>query len=267
MDNNIKEKQFWPKFWSFAGKTSVILGIIWLIIEIGRYLFNDNFSAEVLATYTEVPQIKKITDNQKDILQYEFVVKNINRLKLPFDSTIIVDSNIVKQYVAEHQSYFDSYFISYAKKYSVDKFYTYKISNNGEKPIEDINITLPFAGEYEMLLQDNQTKNGLFENRIIIGTLNPSYSVTVYIWSNSLLIGPIFSGEKGSVNHKYGTFEVEYPVISRGLTARLLKMDWYYFFMFTLLIFYLLFWFFYAKYSNKKASENATSDQTVSKNE
>lgn len=148
-------------------------------------------------------------------------LESINKISLPISDLLKFEKSAeaTKNYI--FKSRLDNYTSEYGKIIKWENYnemWTINIENTGAKPIEDLLVEIPFKGFYEVNKQKGNSSNGVFDNRIQIGTLDPGYSISIITWVDDVYsTQPEFNEEKTRITHKYGWQSINYPVKADGI--------------------------------------------------
>lgn len=214
-------------FWSIFGRFAVIIGVVWALIQICNFIVKPKeYRAQTTGS------------------QYPFLVPNFIKPNLNAFNNTVVDSIYSKIYNTNTEKFyiFNSYTLEQKlKNYgTINRLYSYisgnlteyilttvnqyntvwyfTISNEGNKPLEELCLELPFSGIYSYTNTDTKkTENGSFGNRINLGNIKPSYEVKIIVWMSSYKGYEIYNEEKTRFTHKYGSFKIQYTKEVSGI--------------------------------------------------
>lgn len=213
------------RFWGSLGKAGMLIGLIWGGIQIFSYVFKlDEYEVKVQGKHSFYKTAPILLDGYENSIKYKAIVKTViesdGSLKnYQLDTLFSEISNNFKYYT------YDVNFRSYypVKDFSWDGDYNsaweFKITNTGNKPLEELALELPFSGYYAVSFPNDVIKSGFFSNKINLGELRPSYEINIICWSSANYSYPEGDEEKSRFTHKNGWFRIEYPLQASTLDA------------------------------------------------
>ncbi|MGE0567076.1 MAG: hypothetical protein AB7O73_03940 [Bacteroidia bacterium] len=260
--NNNNEKE--SKFWSFLGKISSLVILFFTIVQIYNSIIKSDYSANIIGNHSIVSYPPSVLDDKEQLNKYIFFLRHYPIAKKEIVSNIQLDS-IIKHFARVNIDQFDYEFESKINKNVLTTIWTFELKNDGNKPLEDLIIILPFDGQYKIIDPDNITLSGSFTDRIKLGSLNPLLSIKITLWTRSYGSEEmdIYDEKKCYVTHKYGTFDISFPYQSRGFLASILKQDFLGSFVYIIIFFLLgcsIYLIIYRVYLSDKSSSSSNNN-------
>jgi hypothetical protein len=215
MSDNKKESGLW----GLIGKAGVIIALIWGAIQIYNFFFKtQDYSAEAKGNHSfydtspiHLEGFNKNIDNQaliKTIIERDGSLKSfhLDTLFAKYQNSEDFKSNRI---VLEGSDW-ETKFVS---------IWTFNIKNTGNKPLDELALEVPFKGAYKIVLPNNTSKTGNFNNQISIGELRPSYEVQIICWTVYESYDLESFENKSRFTHKNGWFSIKYPIEVSGFIA------------------------------------------------
>ncbi|WP_217564273.1 hypothetical protein [Vibrio cholerae] len=145
---------------------------------------------------------------------------------------------------------------------SADKLYTLNIRNDGNETAKDVTVIVPYSANYThgvLVKNGKAVKHQLDLNMVNVGSLKPSESVILYIWTGHDLYPSFFSSSNIVVAYEGGTSTIKYEVDGSGLFGYLDR--------YSLILYFLPYLFFIVIpmffYNQGKKSTNTRSDKEL----
>ncbi|MBC7524468.1 MAG: hypothetical protein H7239_08535 [Flavobacterium sp.] len=232
------------KTWTNIGKISIVIGIIWVGIQIYNFL-KPTYSAVIKGDHFPTLYHQAILDDKKTLNKFNFFCQEFPFEKENIKSNKELDS-LINNFSEKNKSNFENYCYFNNRNYNKRSIWTFDINNSGYSPLEELSIELPFNNcEYRIIGPDNKIINGVFSNRILLGNLNPSFNYQVIVWDDFL--NDMYDENKCKVHHKYGTFDVSFAYKTYGTVASMLQLASIFYVPLLILIFGILLMFLFYK--------------------
>lgn len=212
------------RIWSIIGKITALLTLLWITIQLYNYFtFNNEYKIYAYGKYSEfiIPNdYLKLLDDYKTLIALDKAyVENLDSKGAGIKG--------LNEYLKseDKKDYFDISFNSYLindRHINITEYssvFNYFIENNGNKPIEDLVLEIPFSGYFHINRKKGSFSEGNFSKHIEIGTLLPGYSININLWSKSLFLFSEYEEGKTRITHKYGCEKIKYPIEVQGLLA------------------------------------------------
>lgn len=221
----MNEKKDSP-FWSLIGKAGVLVALVWGGLQIYSYLFKTK-DFEAIATgrhsgYSTSPV--HVNAYQKSAEYKAFVKAIIERDGALKDYHLDSLLNNFKRSTnvrdrLDYEMFHDNLNVGYNNDYK--SLWTFQVKNNGNNPLQELALELPFKGFCRIILPTGVVKDTFFLNKIDVGELRPSYEITVVCWSDfeNYGYGMEDAESKSRFTHKNGWFSISYPIEVTGIYA------------------------------------------------
>jgi hypothetical protein len=196
------------RFWANFGKAGLVLGVIWAAIQIAdRYQNRSGLVAQgdiMGVTWpdsvrVELTELAARLDSGNARIRGARVVDSIDTRMREEDKRT---AKMLKELL------------------NVGGFATIDIRNEGNKEVRDAVAVIPGEGFYRLTGDDRQAASGTYSSSVVLGTLRPSASIRLQIWSRR----NYFYLREFRVTHPDGVVEVNYAVNVRGLLAWLSQL-------------------------------------------
>ena len=227
------------KFWDIIGKISVSIGLIVLGIQIYDYCFKNDYNIiakgsyftfgnppdvkDILIDYSNIKNTvkayQKCGDGKKNDSLEQLDLTDRIRYILNNKSTIYKNCTINR--TTSYYDYDDKIFTNSVFLYDKYKSYwQFTIKNDGNKPLEELILDLPFDGVYELFSKNAEIVRDKFTNTIVIGMLKPTYEVNINVWTkNEISRYSNYDEDKSRITHKYGSQSIQFSTHTYGLLA------------------------------------------------
>ena len=207
------------KIWVYIGKTGVLITIFWGIIQIYNYFSPaSGYKAITKGNHVFYETSPLHMDNYIKSFEYRALVKTIIQNEGSLKNYDL--DSLLLRYKDSNDFTANYYFLNVNSWETQFKtIWTFSIKNVGNRPLEEVALEIPFEGLYKVSLPNNVTKQGNFKNQVEIGGLKPSYEAQIICWTTSDLRGLDSYEEKSRFTHKYGWFNISYPIEVNGLIA------------------------------------------------
>lgn len=214
------------RFWGIFGKASLVIVLIWTIIQIYNTVFKSSYSVQAIGDHHSVSYPPTIHDDKLLLNKYIFFLRHFPIKEVKIKSTKELDS-IVKKFAEIEKERFNIDFDDLNELYQSITIWSISIKNIGNSPLEELNAELPISGHYQLIDPDNKVISGNFSNRLKLGNLNPSFSYKLTIWAKGFgsEYNDVSIENDCKVNHKYGTLSISFPYRADGFMAKLLRID------------------------------------------
>lgn len=218
------------KFWGTIGKLGVLVALVYGVIEIVTFFTkSDDYEAKAHGEHSFYETAPPFQHQVDRLIEYRALLRT-PRYATDNIKVADIDSMIesAKKDVANPFNLFSSS-INVAR-YDVqppnfNSLWSFSIENTGNKPIEGLVLEVPFDGYFKVSRPGDSTRSGMFEKRIEIGDLRPSYEAKIICWGKDDSYFSSIDEEKTRFTHKNGWFTVQYPTIATGFYAWLVKHD------------------------------------------
>ncbi len=226
-------------FWTLFGKLALILATLWVLTQLYNYFIKNEYKLDCKGNHInfELPPNTKATLNDyvnrislekayskyfKDGARIDSIHKidnTLKKLKAKYSEENLPEYYYNLSRVRNEYSYFQSTYSNF--QYSnYNSLWTYTISNQGNKPIEELVLELPYKGIYVLTTKNEPAKIGNFKNQIEIGNLKPTQEITIKAWAENQLYEVLdYDEEKTRLTHKYGWESIEYSKKAEGVLA------------------------------------------------
>jgi len=201
------------RFFGWVGKFSLIVALIWGLIQIFSFFSASDYSITVDGEHSfwELPESfkRELVD-----LKYSVIYDSLETL-LP----IIGDEKKRKKTARSLYEYFHSQIDSafdYDFRY-VRSIWSFKLRNEGKKEIKDLRLELPFDGFYNLKGSGEGPISSKFSKNIKVGDLRPSNEYYVTVWSEQT--SESFYENDTRVTYENGIITIRYPAKVTGLLA------------------------------------------------
>lgn len=198
--------------WSWVGKVSAVLIVIYTIIQIGQYYSSKEVKIVAEGEYYSYDFPAKL---EKDIDAKESNPRanpdEINKL-LPQD---LKDRDIIADKISSHLNGWDKPYFGFRIR-NLQSYWKFVIKNEGNKEATDLKLELPFSGTYQISRTGEEEKGEDFTNIIPIGNIRPSNSVSVKVWSSTYVQNGYWRDDEIRVTYPEGVIQVNFPAIIRG---------------------------------------------------
>jgi len=228
MGQENRKVNFWNKLWGVFGKFALLIGAIWGCVQLWTYFTTDtSYEVEISGNHYNFLQPHDV-----ELLMYDYY--SILALDKSYCSVVSpkgVSINALKElakkdkndqrfgiFINNYESY-HSYYAENALYKKYKSFWWFDVTNKGSKPLEDLNLELPFSGYYLITQPNEKSESGSFTNRISLKELRPTYSIKIYLWVSDDNVTSEYDKEKVRITHKYGSANVDYPIAASGLNA------------------------------------------------
>jgi hypothetical protein len=202
--------------WGLIGKTAAFLSLIWVSVQLFNYFFHKDFKLNAIGTVSEFLLPNDIITELNKVGDYELFLKACDLLNVPLTEKTLVNKKInVDLYQLENDRRYPNPSKNIAN-YSYIWWYT--IINNGNKPVEDIQLELPFDGYFKITYSDS-IKYGRFKNKVKLFTLYPGQNIKIILWQTFDYNSLSDDKEKSRITHKNGITQIGYSIEKRGFWA------------------------------------------------
>ena len=231
--------------WAIVGKMTAILTLFWIIVQLYSYFSSNN--EYKISTYGRYSKFLIPNDYSKLINDYKAIialdkayVENVNEKGLSIEGLkkYLESDNRAELFDLSHEHYKN--FMNPVKINEYTYIFNFYIENQGNKPIEDLVLELPFSGYFHINREKGAFSEGSFTKHIDLGVLEPGYSINAHIWSNYPHSFSQYDEEKTRITHKYGWKRIKYPVEVKGIIAWSIRNDNFPFVIFLIIVFTLM---------------------------
>jgi hypothetical protein len=213
-------------FWSFLGKFSLFITLLWTTWQIYSSISTNAYEFEATGKHFKYRPPNDYYDLIKD---YETTLLLDKAYRDEINSKgLSVNKLIDYAGKTENKEFLESY--DYHKKWTklIDiPIYNYtwefQIDNSGSNPLEELIIETPFDGYYRISRENEDDVHGTFSKNIPIEKLNPGYSVGIRIWIHDTYGINVYDEEKTRVTHKFGFKQISYPTEVKGFSKWLIS--------------------------------------------
>jgi hypothetical protein len=232
--------------WEILGKIGALIGIVWAVIQMFSFFNKNDFVADIHGQqlfYKAAPSLVKSYRNAK---KFDALIRSALQESETFKDSAIFNfaiksllkdtaiDSLFKSYkrIISTSKYSNPYLLEsnlnnaddYESKFNYNSLWIFTIKNDGSNPFDELYLELPVSGCYELLRPDTSSKFGLFNNRIALGSLNPTYQYQIYVWSNEDDFSLKDHEDNSKFTYKNGFFEIKYSVIAKGFSAWFIKV-------------------------------------------
>lgn len=215
------------KFWSSVGKISVLLTVIWILVQMFSHFLKSN-EIDIKVTGKHYPY-KIANIHMEQLKNYQSVIaldkayeKNVDKNGTSITRLLKYAESKEGKKNWDFQADIDRY-LDFDPLVKIEKFneiWSFKIENLGTVPIEDLLLEIPYGGFFKINTQKGNKKKGDFKNRIPLGELSPGYSINIICWiENRYYSISEYDEEKTRITHKYGWEEIDYEFKAQGFDA------------------------------------------------
>lgn len=227
------------RFWAIVSKVGAVVGAVLAAIVAGisiySFFYPKEEKIEATGVYSEFRLPEKI---EKDLFSSKFIS--------PYDiDKIIRDTKPEEKYVDYSQAagkileHINKTYEPSKKSLEIiqplESFAEIKVENNGAKQADNVTLEVQGAGYYQIGTSDSDALT-VYKESIPIGTMRPSTSTTVYVWSRNT-----FSLGNTKVTHANGATKVNFKQDKIEQTFSLFSYVPYIFFA-VLMGFFLFVW-------------------------
>jgi|WetSurMetagenome_2_1015567.scaffolds.fasta_scaffold351175_1 hypothetical protein len=203
--------------WGAIGRTAVIISMIWASVQLFNYLFKKEYKLTVVGNTADFLLPNDIEKKLSRLKEDELFIKACGLKNIPLNENTLSKRDIkIDLYQLQNDRLMADYQIN-------EDFYKYiwwyTISNNGTRPVEEIQLEIPFSGYFKISYPDS-VRYGEFKNKVKVHTLNPGHEIKITLWDSDMYETNIDDyKEKSRVTHKNGISKIKYPVIQWGFWA------------------------------------------------
>jgi len=238
------------KVWGIVGKVSSVLVVLWTLIQIYNGVVKSQFSAIITGDHNNISYPPSLIQDKNKLFNYEYFLYNFSFKATNVTSNRQFDSLLNASNEQNKKEIDKKLFFLYSDKFNPHTMWTFSIKNDGNNPLEELSLELPFSGEYRLASPDSGEIIGTFSNRIKLGTLNPSLTYYLTIWTDESSNYSGYNEENCRVNHKFGTFDISFPYKTGGIIAKIFKLDFFLIFI-SILVVILIYILIYAEKMRK----------------
>jgi hypothetical protein len=205
-------------FWGILRNVSLILGTIWIIIQIFAWLSKEKkYDIKVDGNHIEFILPDSIYKPLEYVNSNSFNTAVIaQKLKYP---NWLKNSNLIDSVVKFAVGNFPE---QPSRLTRLNSFWLFNIANNGDRQIADLYLETPFEGYYFIERPDSITTSISLNKAIKIGIIRPGNHLTIGCWSTSL---DSWLDEKNTrLTFPEGTIKINYHV-DAGQDEKLLYLN------------------------------------------
>lgn len=226
-----KEKKS-NQFWSLLGKIALVLTVVWILIQMfNNFIKQPEYSIKAKGNYFKFqlpPEVNNRINEYANVLAIDSSFIEGKLSKKSISELIKISKDKKRQEKIGIDYKIPHYTNVFRRKLNIEKyesFWVFTIKNEGNKPLEDLILELPFDGYFSVIMKNKKTFSKQFKRQIKIGELKPSYLSTIKVWSTNSYMFPELDEEKTRITHKYGWEKINYPKEVSGILAWNSKND------------------------------------------